>query len=128
MYITCFSKGLSAIDLAVDKNLLPHKTLAFIPTAGDTYENPYFVEESRQRLSKHGLKLVELNVRQEENQDLVEKLEGCDGIFVAGGNTFYLLQQLVAKDLLDTIKEKVRGGMPYFGESARGGASSRVYR
>jgi len=118
MYIMCLSKGLSAIQNAIDEGILPNKTLGFIPTAGDAYKDPYFVEESRRRLKKHGLKLIELDVTNEAHEALVKKLDNVDGIYIAGGNTFYLLYQLLRKDLVAVLREKVKAGFPYFGESA----------
>jgi dipeptidase E len=39
-------------------------------------------------------------------------------IFVGGGNTFRLLAELSQRRLLEPIRERVRGGMPYLGISA----------
>lgn len=114
----CLSKGITAIQSSINEGLLPNKTLGFIPTAGETYENPYFVEESRTRLKKHGLTLIEVDITDESRSELVEKLGEVDGIYVAGGNTFFLLYQLLKKDLMSVIINKVTMGMPYFGESA----------
>lgn len=118
MYIMCFSKGLSALQRAFDDGVLPNRALGFIPTAGDTYENPYFVEESRKRLKLHSITLIELDVVNESKEELYSKLNSVDGIYIAGGNTFYLLDQLQQKDLFEPIVEKVNQGFPYFGESA----------
>jgi dipeptidase E len=114
----CLSKGTTAVQSSLDEGLLPNKTLGFIPTAGETYENPYFVEESRERLKKRDLTLIELDVSNESHDELVEKLNAVDGIYVAGGNTFFLLYQLLKKDLVSVIIKKVKMGLPYFGESA----------
>ena len=114
----CLSKGTSAVQSALNEGMLPNKTLGFIPTAGETYENPYFVDESRQRLAKRGIKLVDLDVTRESITELSQKLDAVDGIYVAGGNTFYLLYQLMQKNLVPVITQKVKAGLPYFGESA----------
>jgi dipeptidase E len=118
MYIMGLSKGVGAVGLAIGEGLLPHRTLGFVPTAGETYANPYFVDESRRRIHIAGVKTVDLDVTRSSEEVLSEQLDSVDGIFVAGGNSFFLLQQLRAKDLLDKIVEKVRNGFPYFGESA----------
>ena len=114
----CLSKGLDAVKQSIAEGVLPNKKLGFVPTAGETYPNPYFVEESRQRLGELGITLVELDITNGSQEQLVQKLEGVDGIYIAGGNTFFLLQQLRKKQFGTQIANKVRGGMPYFGESA----------
>lgn len=114
----CLSKGTSAVQSALNEGILPNKTLGFIPTAGEPYENPYFVEESRQRLTKRGMTLVDLDITSESAAELSHKLDTVDGIYVAGGNTFYLLYQLLQKNLASVITQKVKTGLPYFGESA----------
>jgi dipeptidase E len=42
----------------------------------------------------------------------------ASGIFIGGGNTFRLLDQLYRLDLLETIRSCVRAGLPYLGISA----------
>src|SRR5262245_2477654 len=42
----------------------------------------------------------------------------AEAIFVGGGNTFRLLDTLYRLGLLEVIRERVRGGMPYLGISA----------
>lgn len=118
MYILGLSKGLEAIKLSLQEGLLPNKTIGFIPTAGETYENPYFVEESRIRLKGLGLKVVEVDVTNKTRDELIETLNSVDGIFVAGGNSFWLMQQLQEKQLMSVIQDLVKQGKPYFGESA----------
>lgn len=45
-------------------------------------------------------------------------LRKAAGIFVGGGNTFRLLNELYRLELLQVIREQVRDGMPYLGVSA----------
>lgn len=50
--------------------------------------------------------------------DPVRAVEEAEGIFVGGGNTFRLLNALYQFSLLEPIRQRVRGGMPYLGVSA----------
>jgi dipeptidase E len=45
-------------------------------------------------------------------------VEEAEALFVGGGNTFRLLDRLQRLGLLDPIRGRVRGGMPYLGVSA----------
>ena len=50
--------------------------------------------------------------------DPVAAVHEAEAIFVGGGNTFRLLAALYRLGLLDPIRERVRGGLPYLGVSA----------
>lgn len=48
----------------------------------------------------------------------VEAIVNAQGIFTGGGNTFLLVKQLYANNLLTTLKETLQNGTPYLGCSA----------
>jgi len=50
--------------------------------------------------------------------DPIAALASADGVFVGGGNTFRLLDQLQRRGLIDPLRARVRAGMPYAGASA----------
>jgi dipeptidase E len=50
--------------------------------------------------------------------DPVAAVTQAEGVFVGGGNSFRLLTALYRLNLLDPIRDRVRGGMPYLGISA----------
>ncbi len=50
--------------------------------------------------------------------DPAAAVRDAEALFVGGGNTFRLLDGLYRRGLLDVIRERVRGGLPYLGVSA----------
>jgi len=118
MYVMCLSRGLNAID-SWKREFSPTTPLAFIPNAGDTYRDPYFVNESRRRLELLGLTVKPLDLRHITSaKDLEDTLSRCSGVFVAGGNSFNLLHELYRSGSFHPLRQMVLDGFPYFGESA----------
>lgn len=118
MLCVCLSRGLRAISSILGQDGAG-KTIAFIPNAGDPYEDPYFVEESRKRIEVQGFNVINVDLKEVTGPaDLTNRMRGCDAVFVAGGNTFWLLQMLRSKGLVTPLKQMVEAGLPYFGESA----------
>jgi dipeptidase E len=81
------------------------RRVAFVPFAA--HDHDAYTAKIRERLAKMEIEVVG-----------VDDLDGADAIFVGGGNTFRLLKTLYERNLLDTIRERVRAGLPYLGSSA----------
>lgn len=97
----------------------PNKlTVAFIPTAADPYEDKWFVEEDRNKLKEKGFNVRDVDLKNKTEQELSAELEGIDILFVAGGNTFYLLQKVRESGFDKIAKEVVQKGIIYVGSSA----------
>lgn len=97
---------------------LKGKKLAFIPTASLFEEYTDYVDEAKEAFENLGLNIEVLDVSSAP-KDLIERtLQRCDLIYVSGGNTFYLLQELEKSGAKTIILEQVNGGKPYIGESA----------
>ena len=94
------------------------KTVTLIPTASLVEEVNSYLLAAKVALVKAGLVIDELDVSSASREEIVSKLERGDYIYVSGGNTFFLLQELkrTGADLL--IAEQVRAGKCYIGESA----------
>lgn len=87
----------------------------FIPYArpsGIFYQD--YTQIAKNALAKINKKVV--GIHQFENPK--EALENTQAIFVGGGNTFELVNQLYKNDLFPTLKEVVENGIPYLGTSA----------
>lgn len=94
------------------------ENVAFIQTAADVEEYRGYVDEAWRVFRELGYGIDLLDVPAMQRSDIVEALDGCRCLYVSGGNTFYLLQELKRKDLMPYLAKRVLGGMRYIGESA----------
>ncbi len=100
------------------KDSLVGKTVTFIPTASKPEEVTFYVDNDRLAFEKLGMKVEILNI-EEENYETIEKtLNKNDYIFISGGNTFYLLQELKKSQADKIISNLINQGKPYIGSSA----------
>lgn len=97
---------------------LKGKTVAFIPTASIHEEYTQYVEDGRAALDALGLIVKELEITQCSKNEIEEVLTNCDCIYVSGGNTFFLMQELRRTGADRYITEQVGKGKLYIGESA----------
>jgi len=81
------------------------RRVAFVPFA--LRDHAAYTAKIRERLARMDLEVVS-----------TDHLDTADAIFVGGGNTFRLLNTLYERDLLDSIRDRVRAGLPYLGSSA----------
>jgi dipeptidase E len=93
-------------------------TAAFIPTAADPYEDKWFIDKDRNKLKERGFHLKDVDIKGKSKGELIAELEGMDIVFVAGGNTFYLLEKAKESGLYEIVKESVEKGVIYVGSSA----------
>jgi dipeptidase E len=114
MNLLLISKGLGAINTF----LRQVSTIGFIPTAGEPYEDPSFVEEDRTRLIELGFDVRNLDITNSDRADILARIAKVDALFIAGGNTFYLMQQIRAKGLVEDLKSYILDGHRFIGASA----------
>lgn len=93
-------------------------TVAFIPTAADPYDESPWMTEDRDKLTELGFNVFDLDLKDITPDTIREKLQHADIIFVAGGNTFYLLEKARASGFDSIVRESVAAGVPYIGSSA----------
>ncbi|HIU63707.1 MAG TPA: Type 1 glutamine amidotransferase-like domain-containing protein [Candidatus Avacidaminococcus intestinavium] len=104
----------SCVDSASEKKIV------LIPTAANVDEYKKHIEKAEQKLTELGFAVERLDLPAVTECIAREKIEQTPYLYVAGGNTFYLLQELKRKNLLPLIVERVNKGMVYIGESAGG--------
>ena len=90
----------------------------FIPTAGNVEEYRGYIDEALQTFEDLGFQVEVLDISVCDRETAQAKIFQSKLLYISGGNTFYLLQELKKKQLLSLIKEQIADGMVYVGESA----------
>ncbi len=95
------------------------KSAVFIPTAANADGGgTIYVKRQRRALEKLGIKACVLDISAAGSNEISAKLQNSDIIYIGGGNTFYLLQELKKSGADKLIKKQVLLGKAYIGESA----------
>ena len=94
------------------------KQILFIPTAANVEEYRGYIDEALQTFEDLGFQVEVLDISVCDRETAQAKIFQSKLLYVSGGNTFYLLQELKKKQLLSLIKEQIADGMVYVGESA----------
>lgn len=94
------------------------KTVTFIPTAALHEKMIFYVQSGKKALEKMGLIVDELEISTSKQSEIIRKLQNNDFIYISGGNTFFLLQELQRVGADAIIIEQIKLGKIYIGESA----------
>lgn len=90
-------------------------TILFIPYARPSgISHDTYTDNVKEAFSKINKKVVSIHTF----ENPVSAIKNAQAIFVGGGNTFVLLNQLYKLNLLSVLKNVVSHGTPYFGTSA----------
>ncbi len=90
-------------------------SIVFVPFArpsGISYAE--YTEIAKKAFETIGVDVIGIH----EYKDYNKAINEAKGIFIGGGNTFELVNQLYKNDLIETIKLAVENGTKYFGTSA----------
>lgn len=108
------------------KNYLSEKnytSVLFIDTAaeleiGKVVGDDDWLLADLQSLIDLGYQVDRYTVTNQSVKEVTAKIDGYDVLYMCGGNTLYLLQQLQKTGAFNLIVEKVKAGKPYIGTSA----------
>ncbi|TXD52919.1 MULTISPECIES: dipeptidase PepE [unclassified Polaribacter] len=91
------------------------KTVLFIP-----YARPGGISyDEYTQIVKKAFATIQIDVQGiHQFKNPKEALKSAEAIFTGGGNTFELVNQLYANDILSTLKKVLENGTPYLGTSA----------
>jgi dipeptidase E len=97
---------------------LQGKRVTFIPTASIPESVKFYVGTGKKALEKLGLIVDELEITTATNEEISKKILKNNYIYVTGGNTFFLLQELKRTGADNVITVQINSGKIYIGESA----------
>lgn len=92
---------------------VPVKAL-FIPYAAVTFSYDEYEKKVSERFREIGHDIISIH----QFKDPVAAAKNASAIVTGGGNTWKLLDELQKNDLIDVIRKRVTGGIPYVGWSA----------
>jgi len=93
--------------------------LTFIPTAAEVEEGSMsWLKDDRQAIADNGYQITDFTLTGKSKTDVMEMLNETDFVFVSGGNTFFLLQEMRKSGFAELIHEYIAKGMIYGGSSA----------
>ncbi len=108
---------LSSNKEIIKEYIVKNSKIGFIPTASELDNDRWYMEKDREDLIKMKFNVIDIDISKESKEKIIEKFNSVDVIFVAGGNCFYLLQQLKIKDVLQELIEFANNKI-YIGSSA----------
>lgn len=117
LFLSSSFQDVTNIFTEFEKDLIG-KTVTFIPTASIVETVTFYVTSGKKALEKMGLIVDELEVSTASTDEITSKIKQNDFIYVTGGNTFYLLQELKRTGADRLIIDEVNAGKLYIGESA----------
>lgn len=118
MFLTSSFADVAELFLTFTEGKCAGKTVTFIPTASIVEEVRFYVPAGRAALEKLGLTIDELEISTASKEEIEHKLQKNDYIYITGGNTFFLLQELKRTGADRLIIEQINLGKVYIGESA----------
>ena len=117
IFLSSSFKDVAGLFVQFEKDL-EGKSITFIPTASKVEKVVFYVKSGRKALESLGLIVDELDVSTAARGDIAGKLAKNDYIYISGGNTFFLLQELKRSGADKIIAEQANAGKLYIGESA----------
>lgn len=93
-------------------------TIGYVPDAARADAGAPWAAAERERVAGLGHAVVDVRLTGATAPQVAEALDGVDALYVAGGNTFALLDALRSSGADAVVTERVRAGLPYIGSSA----------
>ncbi|MCW8891572.1 MAG: Type 1 glutamine amidotransferase-like domain-containing protein [Sedimenticola sp.] len=118
LFLTSSFAEVSELFVKTTNNKLEGKRVTFIPTASINEEITFYVDAGKEALESQGLIIDVLEISTAKEDEIISKINSNDFIYISGGNTFFLLQELKRTGTDRIIKGQINAGKPFIGESA----------
>ena len=111
--------GKTQVDEA-SMNLFTSKNpkIAYIPSQSDDQEKTWFKKKAEWYKQFGITDLFYFDVDKKYDEEKINELLSCDGIFLSGGNTYYFLNSLKKRNFLQLLQDYVEKGGVLIGVSA----------
>lgn len=117
LFLASSFKDVACLLPLLESNL-KGKSVTFIPTASIKEKVVFYVKSGKKALEKLGLIVNELELTTASDAEIIAQLTNTDFIYITGGNSFFLLQELKRTGADVLITEAIKSGKIYIGESA----------
>ena len=118
LFLASYFSDVANLFVEYTKNTCAGKRVVFILAAKNPAKLPFFVVSDKETLEKLGLIIDELELSGASQDEVESKITNADYVFLAGGNTFFLLQELKRTGADKLITEHINKGKIYFSTSA----------
>ena len=118
LFLASYFSGVVKLLPEFMNNACSGKKVVFIPTASIVEKVTFYVGTDKKALEKLGLIIDELEISKASPDEIETKINSADYIFVEGGNTFFLLQELKRTGTDKLIIKHINKGKLYIGASA----------
>lgn len=99
-------KILLSSNMQIIKKYVPlGVAMGFVPTASEVENDRIYMLQNKLALQNMGYEIINIELSYESKEEIVEKLNVIDALYVAGGNCFYLLQQIKQKNVLNELRD-----------------------
>jgi Peptidase E len=118
LFLASYFSGVKTLFSDFSGNDCSGKRVAFIPTASIPEKVDFYVDADKNSLAKLGMIVDELEITGVPYEEAAARISDADYVFIEGGNTFFLLQELRRTGVDKLILEHIEKGKIYIGASA----------
>ena len=94
LFLCSYFAGVKDIFKDFMNNDTERKKVLFIPTANIAEETKFLIDETKEVFKSLGMEVEDLEISKLDEKTIKNKIEKTNYLYIGGGITFYLLQEL----------------------------------